>query len=45
MGWWAGNPPPGDDRGERENCKGRDGHPVAGANIACIRRSQDVFGE
>ncbi len=28
MGWWAGNPPPGDDRGEREKCKGRDGHGV-----------------
>ena len=34
MGWWAGNPPTGDDRGEREDCKGRDGHPVAGAALA-----------
>ena len=30
----GGNPPPGDARGERESCKGRDGHPVAGADLA-----------
>gem|GEM_PF-5505265 len=34
MGWRAGNLPPGDDRGERKSCKGRDGHPVAGAAFA-----------
>ena len=36
MGWRAGIPPPGDDRGERESCKGRDGHAVAGANLAYL---------
>ena len=35
MGWWAGNPPPGDDRGESESCKGRDGHP-SGRREPCL---------
>ena len=35
----GGNPPPGDARGERESCKGRDGHPVAGADLAYRLRS------
>lgn len=30
----GGNSPSGGDRGERESCKGRDGHPVAGAALA-----------
>ena len=30
----GGNSPNGGDRGERESCKVRDGHPVAGANLA-----------
>ena len=34
----GGNSPSGGDRGEREGCKGRDGHPqVAGADLAYQR--------
>jgi len=31
---WRREIPFGDDRGERKSCKGRDGRPMAGANLA-----------